>query len=147
MTTVQDLIDALNELNPELPVGVFMAAQRHGTIRYEVLGVDMAALTRYTDDGPATAWIVANHLDEQTNDARHLWSSRPRTWPVKHDLCHCHIETTVVPGQALSLDAAHHCNSHDAPEPIVLGTSTLLHPDDTRDFNHNQQTLGIYQTD
>lgn len=147
MTTVQDLIDALSEMDPTLPVGVFMAAQRHGTVRYEILGVDMAALTRYTDDGQATAWIVANHLDQESNDARHLWNSRPRSWAVKRDLCDCHIETTVVPGQALSLDAGHHCDTNQPGEPFVLGASSHLHPDDTRDFNHNRHTLGVYRTD
>lgn len=146
MTTVQDLIDALRHLEPELPVGVFMAAEKMGAVQYEILGVEMTTLTRYTDNGQAAAWIVANHLDHESNDTAHLWSSRPRTWPVQHSDCGCFVETTVQPGQILSIDVAHDCVDAEKAEPAVLNQRTFFHPEDTRQRDHNPIGYGVYRT-
>jgi hypothetical protein len=146
MTTVQDLIDALRQLEPELPVGVFVAAEKMGAVQYEMLGVEMTALTRYTDNGQATAWIVANHLDHDSNDTAHLWSSRPRTWPIQHSDCGCYIETEVDPGQILSIDAAHDCGADTKPQPAVLNQRAFFRPEDTRQRDHNPIGYGVYRT-
>lgn len=146
MTTVQELIDALEQLEPGLPVGIFLAAEKMGAVQYELFGIEMTTLTRYTDDGQAAAWIVANHLDHDSNDTRHLWSSRPRTWPIQHSDCGCYVETTVHPGQILSIDAAHNCDTDGQPEPALLNQRTFFHPGDSRQRHHNPIGYGEYRT-
>jgi hypothetical protein len=122
MSTVADLIAALDGVDPDLPVGVLAVeredgAERVGARAFDLVGVDVRQHRR---TGRAQAvWVTASTIGERSPDV--LCQLVPSTVRVTRDPCGCGLYVPVRDGRTFSL-AALACDHH-VPDPAVVASA------------------------
>jgi hypothetical protein len=122
MSTVADLIAALDGVELDLPVGVLAVEREEGAERvcawaFDLVGVDVLQHRR---TGRAQAvWLTASTMGERSPEL--LCELVPSTVRVTRDPCGCDLDVPVRAGRTFSL-AALACGHH-VPDPAVVASA------------------------